>query len=198
MSGKNDAEDIRSAVREKYRKAAESVSEVFAYPTGREGAEKLGYDSDLIASAPAALLDTFCGVGCPYSLAGISRGERVLDIGCGGGFDLFCAARMVGPEGKVFGIDLSEEMIEKARKNLDLAGASNAHTQVGHSERLPFEDDEFDVVISNGALNLSPEKQRTYSEMWRVLRPGGRLQFADMVLKDDLPAEKMTAEAWSQ
>jgi len=198
MKDKKDAEGIRRAVREKYRKAAESVSEYFDYPTGREGAEKLGYDPDLIASAPAALLETFCGVGCPFSLAGISPGDRVLDIGCGGGFDLFCAARMIANEGKVFGIDLSEEMIEKARKNLALAGVSNVHTQVGHSERLPFEDDEFDVVISNGVLNLSPEKQRTYSEMWRVLRPGGRLQFADMVLTDDLPAEEVSAEAWSQ
>jgi SAM-dependent methyltransferase len=197
MATKVDFNAIRSAIREKYKKVAHSIDGGFLYPTGKEGAEKLGYDPFLIHSAPKPLIEIFCGVGCPFSLGEIALGETVLDVGCGGGFDLFCSSRMVGLEGKAFGVDLSPEMIKKAQANLALAGVSNARVQVGSSEQLPFDEDTFEVVTSNGVLNLSLEKEKTYSEIWRVLKPGGRLQFADMVLKEELPPEEMSAKAWS-
>jgi ubiquinone/menaquinone biosynthesis C-methylase UbiE len=169
----------------------------FAYPTGRQGAEILGYEANLISSAPGALIDSFCGVGCPFSLGDIRAGETILDVGSGGGFDLFCASKKVGPNGRVSGVDLTPEMVEKSKASIALAGLSNVFVQAGRSDQLPFEARSFDVVISNGVFNLSPEKERTYSEIMRVLKPGGRLQFADMILREDLPVEATSAKAWS-
>ncbi len=197
MSTTIDPAAIQSAIKHKYKKVAGSIAGNFRYPTGIEGAKKLGYEPALVNSAPPELIEFFCGIGCPFSIGELYAGESVLDIGCGGGFDLFCASQMVGSTGKVFGIDLSPEMIAKAKQNLALAGVTNTHVQVGGSEQLPFENNTFDVVTSNGVFNLSPEKQKIYSEIWRVLKPGGRLQFADMVLKNELPPEEMSAKSWS-
>lgn len=197
MPQKVDLGEIQSAIKEKYKKVSNSPEGNFRYPTGRTGAETLGYDQNLINSAPKELSALFCGVGCPFTIGKIKREETVLDIGCGGGFDMFCSSELVGPKGKVFGLDLSIEMLEKAKENLALAGVSNATFQTGSSEKLPFKNNTFDVVTSNGVFNLSPEKEKTYSEIFRVLKPGGRLQFADMVLKEGLPPGELSAEAWS-
>lgn len=197
MKNQTDAKAIRSAVEEKYRKVSRSPEGHFKYPTGKEGARKLGYDDVLINAAPHGLTEMFCGVGYPFALGGILPGQAVLDVGCGGGFDLYCAARMAGAAGRVFGIDLSPAMVEKARRNLSAAGIGDALLQVGQSERLPFPGKAFDVVTSNGVLNLSPDKKQAYAEIFRVLKPGGRLQFADMVLKERLPPAEMDAKAWS-
>jgi len=199
MSNEPDFVQIRQAIRDKYAKAASSATGKFKYPTGRAGAEALGYDPAAIREAPAPMLDCFCGVGNPFSLGEIRLGERVLDIGCGGGFDLYVASRSVGVEGRVYGIDFTPQMFDRARGNLATAGAGNAEVKLGSSEDLPFADDSFDVIISNGVLNLSPFKEESFQEIFRVLRPGGRLQFADMVLREDLPPEVAgSAEAWSQ
>lgn len=188
---------IQTAIKEKYKKVSCSPNGNFKYPTGRAGAEALGYDSNLIKAAPQELIALFCGVGCPFSAGKINSEETVLDIGCGGGFDMFCASKLVGPKGKVYGLELSTEMSGKAIKNLSLAGTNNTYIQIGSSEQLPFEDNTFDVVTSNGVFNLSPEKEKTYSELFRVLKPSGRIQFADMVLKKELPPEELSTKSWS-
>jgi SAM-dependent methyltransferase len=191
-------ETIRQAIREKYAGVAGSIEGRFRYPTGKAGAAALGYDPKWIESAPHAMVEMFCGLGNPFSMGEFGPGQTVLDLGCGAGFDLFCAAKMTGPQGRLHGVDLSYPMAKKAKENLRSAGMSNVAVHVAGSETIPFIDGMFDVVISNGVLNLSPEKEGSFRELIRVLKPGGRLQFADMVLKETLPPEEMDAKAWSE
>lgn len=191
-------EEIQRAVRAKYAEISCSAAGRFRYPTGRAGAIALGYDLSVLSDLPDDVLDTFCGVGNPLALESIHSGEKVLDIGCGAGLDMILASRLVGPAGRVCGIDLTPEMVEKARANFVRAGVNNANAVVAGSEAIPYDNDTFDVVISNGVLNLSPLKERSFREIFRVLKPGGRLRFADIVLKEDLPAELANSlEAWS-
>jgi ubiquinone/menaquinone biosynthesis C-methylase UbiE len=152
-----------------------------------------------LESAPAQFLESFCGVGNPFSLGKIDPGIVLLDFGCGAGFDLFVASRLVGENGRVCGIDLTEEMVQRARENLTRAGVTNFEIRKVDSETMPYNDHSFDVAISNGVINLSPNKETTFSEIYRVLKPGGKLQFADVVLENELPAGLAgSAEAWSQ
>ena len=176
-----------------------SAADKFAYPTGRAGAEALGYDPDLLRQTPRGLLESFCGVGNPFLLSPILPGSVVLDFGCGAGFDLFVASRLTGRAGRVFGVDLTAPMVARANENLLAAEAANYSVQQIDSEELPFPADFFDIVISNGVINLSPRKQICFEELHRVLKPGGRIQFADVVREDDLPAGiSDSPEAWSQ
>jgi SAM-dependent methyltransferase len=178
---------------------AQSASGKFAYPTGKEGALALGYDPTLVDAAHPALLESFCGVGNPFSLFPIQPGSIILDVGCGAGFDLYVAAQLTGAGGSVHGVDLTEAMVARARENLQKAGIANAGARLVESESLPFGDNTFDVVISNGVINLSPEKETLFREINRVLKPGGRLGFADVVLEQELPQGMAgSAEAWSQ
>ena len=189
---------IRRAIREKYAEIAVSAEGKFSYPTGKTGAETLGYDSEAIQQAPASLLDSFCGVGNPFSLGEIQAGFRVLDYGCGAGFDLYIASRMIGRSGQVCGVDLTKEMTEHARENLGKADVANYEVRQIETEEMPYPDNYFDVVISNGVINLSPFKLACFREIYRVLKPGGRLQFADVVREKDMPAEMNNSlEAWS-
>jgi len=172
---------------------------LFDYPTGKAGAEALGYDSAAINQASPAFLNSFCGVGNPFSIGDIHPGSSVLDIGSGAGFDLYVAKRLVGKAGMVSGIDLTPEMVELARKNLREAGMGDIEVFKISSEKIPFNDNMFDTVISNGVINLSPCKQELFQEIFRVLRNGGRLQFADVVLEKELPETLAgSTEAWSQ
>lgn len=191
--------EIRNAIRNKYAEVSISAAGKFQYPTGKDGAIALRYDSDIIKSAAPSLLDSFCGVGNPFSLGKIHHGEVVLDLGCGAGFDLFVASRLVGESGQVCGVDLTEQMVERAKYNLSNSNISNVEIKKVDSESIPYADNAFDVVISNGVINLSPSKNICFKEIFRVLKPGGRLQFADVVLENALPADLSgSLEAWSQ
>jgi len=159
----------------------------------------LGYDSATIENAPAIFFDSSCPVGNPFSLGVIGPGSAVLDFGCGVGFDLFVASKLVGEDGRLCGIDLTEEMAQRARENLALAGVHNFEIKTVDAEAIPYDDHSFDFVISNGVINLSPCKQTIFREIYRVLKPGGKLQFADVVLESELPAALSgSAESWSQ
>jgi SAM-dependent methyltransferase len=189
---------IRDGIRRKYAEVSNTAKGKFAYPTGKKGALFLGYDSSLLDGFLGEVLESFCGVGNPFALGRIKKGEVVLDVGCGAGVDMILAGRDAGPSGRVCGIDLTPEMVERAKKNADLAGVSNLEIQEAGSESIPFNDKTFDVVISNGVLNLSPCKEESLQEIFRVLKPGGRLQFADIILLEGSPeAASCSIDAWS-
>jgi arsenite methyltransferase len=190
---------VHGAVRKWYGERVCSGPGAVAYPVGRAGAEALGYDPAVIKAAPREVVKSFCGVGNPFALGPPGAGEAVLDVGCGGGFDVFVASQGVGPTGRVLGIDLTPEVVEHAREGLRGAGIHWAQIEEGCAESIPCEDGCFDLVVSNGALNLSPDKARAFAEIHRVLRRGGRLQFADIVRSD--PTSNASAgdpDAWSQ
>jgi SAM-dependent methyltransferase len=198
MAAEIDLQGIRDAIRRKYVHVAQSPEGRFRYPVGRAGALAMGYDPALLRQVPDEVLAFFCGVGNPFALGPINPGEAVLDVGCGAGVDLIIASLLVGAGGQVCGIDLVPEMADRARRNLELAGVA-ADVRVAGAERIPHGDGTFDVVTSNGALNLSPAKEQCFVEMYRVLRPGGRLQFADMAIDEAVPPEMVgSLEAWSE
>ena len=193
-----DVNSIREAVRKRYAEVSSSTAGRFEYLTGRGGALALGYERTMLDAIPNDMLVAFCGVGNPFALGPVRSGDDVLDVGCGAGVDLMIAARLVGPNGRVCGLDLTPEMVEKARANLGRIDLPRAEVALGTSEAIPFGDGSFDVVLSNGVLNLSPLKEQSYREIYRVLRRGGRLQFADIVLKGDLAPEVVgNLDAWS-
>lgn len=186
-------------MRKKYSGVSADATGFFSYPVGKEGARALGYDLTLLEEISDELMSSFCSVGNPFALAPIAEGNCVLDIGCGAGYDLYIASRLVGPYGQVFGVDLTAEMVARARKNLNALQAENVEIQQVENEQLPFNDKYFDVVISNGVINLSPDKATLFSEIFRVLKPGGRLQFADIVVEKELPPNLASSiESWSQ
>lgn len=194
-----DPSAIREAIRKKYVEVARSAEGEFTYPTGRQGALALGYDPAIIAGLPDDALASFCGVGNPVALGPIKAGESILDVGCGAGFDMIVASHFVGGTGRVSGIDMTPQMVQKARANLERAGVMNCEVQVSGAESIPYRDASFDVVISNGVINLSPAKEEVFREICRVLRPGGRFQFADIVVNHALPPDVANSlEAWSQ
>jgi len=191
---------IREGIRGKYaRVAAEGTACCFSYPTGLEGLRLQGYPLELVKDFPAGIIDSFCGVGNPFSLGPLYPGEAVLDVGCGAGFDAFVAAKLVGPGGRVVGVDVTPEMIARAHENLAQVGLKNVRFEVAEAESLPFPDGSFQAVISNGVFNLTVNKEKALREGHRVLAPGGRLLLADMVLVSPLPEDKAgRIENWYQ
>ncbi len=192
-----DKNKIETGIRKKYAQVAAGPQGLFKYPTGKSGLEALQYDPELLKTLPDEILDSFCGVGNPFSLGSVDRGETVLDIGSGGGLDSMVAARLVGPGGKVVGLDLSPEMVARAYENLKQTDLTNVAFQEFFGEDLPFPDGSFDVVISNGVFNLIPAKGRMLKEACRVLKPNGRLLIADQILSGALtksPQERI--ESW--
>ena len=194
-----DRKKIHKAIRKKYKKVAQNPTSLFKYPTGRAGLDALQYPSELINGLPDAVTDSYCGVGNPFALGSFNQGEAVLDIGCGAGVDAIFAAMMTGPSGKVIGIDVTPEMLKRARKNLALTDLKNVTLEEAGADNLPFADQDFDVAISNGAFNLVPDKSRALSEVFRVLKPKGRLMIADQILSGELPKEKkQIIKSWSR
>ena len=184
-----DKEKIEEGLRKKYGKVAVSPAGQFKYPTGSAGLKVLKYDSEILQGLPEVVAATYCGVGNPFSLGPISKGETVLDVGCGTGVDAIFAAKMVGSAGAVTGIDLVPEMVARAKENARLAGVANITFIEASAEKLPFPDASFDVVISNGVFNLVVDKFTALKEVWRVLKPGGRLMLADQVQVGKMPKE---------
>ena len=191
---------IRTGIQEKYAKvAAEGAGCCFEYPTGKEGMRLQGYPVDVIRDLPEEVLADFCGVGNPFSLGPLYPGDAVLDIGCGAGVDSLVAAQLVGPGGRVVGIDVTSAMLEQARAHLARLGWPQVSFQVADAEALPFPDNDFDAVISNGVFNLTLDKAKALQEAHRVLKPGGRLMLADMVLVAALPPDRQDQIAnWYQ
>jgi len=192
-----DRKCIEESIRQKYSKVSESPDGFFTYPTGQVGIKALKYDPKIIQNLPETVLASYCGVGNPFSLGPIHEGETVLDIGCGGGVDTFIAAMTVGPTGRVVGIDTVPEMLKRAQKNLKQIPLDNVTFQETSAEALPFPDESFDVIISNGAFNLNPDKGKASREALRVLKPKGRLVMADQVLTGKLPDDpRERMESW--
>jgi arsenite methyltransferase len=195
----DDLKKIEAGIRDKYIKVADSPEGLFKYPTGRLGIEAQKYDPELVGALQEAVISSYCGVGNPFSLGPINKGDVVLDIGCGAGVDTILAAMMAGPTGKAVGIDIVPEMLQRAKSNLERTGLKNASFKSTSEEVLPFSDNEFDVVISNGVINLIPDKAALLKEVSRVLKPGGRLMLADQVAIGSVQKDMKTRLAnWFQ
>jgi arsenite methyltransferase len=198
MSTTVNERDLKHRVREIYRDVAETPDGEFHFEMGRELAERLGYPSDDLDRIPRAAVDSFAGVGYHMDLAGLSGGETVLDLGSGSGTDVFVAAHRVGDDGHVTGLDMTDEQLAKSRRLRDEAGMTNVAFERGQIEELPFEDDTFDAVISNGVINLSARKERVFEEVRRVLKPDGRLALSDIISEEQMPDRiKSDADLWA-
>jgi SAM-dependent methyltransferase len=192
------AAELRDAVRTKYRTVSHAPSGQFPYPVGRESVVGLGYETAWLNAIPDAIVAGFVGVGNPFGVVSPHRGERVLDLGCGCGLDVFVASLLVGPEGDAVGVDLTPEMIERAEQAAGAWSEGSAEFVVGGVESLPFEDDTFDLAISNGALNLVPDKRAAFREACRVLKPGGTFAVADLLVTETIPKAVLSSlDAWS-
>jgi arsenite methyltransferase len=182
-----DPDALREEVREKYRDVALNPDGEHHFHTGRKLAAHLGYPTEWVDELPDAAVESFAGIANPFQLGTLEPGHRVVDVGSGAGFDTFIAARQVSPGGQVVGVDMTEEMLDKARRNAVTLGLDNVEFREGVAEDLPVEDGGADVVISNGVINLCPDKRRVFGEVLRVLRPGGVFQFADIANGNPVP-----------
>jgi arsenite methyltransferase len=186
-----DSVALREQVKKKFREVALDPHGEFHFHTGRYLARRLGYDDEFVQSLPDAAVESFAGVANPFALRKLSKGERVVDVGSGGGFDSLVAAHQVGPTGRVVGVDMTEEMLTKSRATAAKLGLANVEFREGLAEDLPVQDGWADIVISNGVINLCADKKAVFSEIFRVLRPGGRLQFADIANSKSVPEAAM-------
>lgn len=178
-----DVDQLREAIREEYAAVATNPEQGFHFHTGRPLARLLGYADDWLAGIPEPTIASLAGTGNPFSLGRLAPGERVVDVGCGAGIDTLIASKMIGPEGRAIGVDMTPAMVEKARYGAEAMGATNVSFREGLAEALPVDDEWADVIISNGVMNLFPDKLAGLREMARVLRPGGRLQIGDILVQ---------------
>ena len=179
--------DLEQKVKNMYREVALNPHEKYHFEMGRALAERLGYDPKKLDQIPQEAIESFAGVGYFFDYASINEGDKVLDLGSGSGMDSFLAALKVGKTGTVTGMDMTDEQLQKAEGLRDQYGFSNVSFHKGYIENLPFEDNSFDVVISNGVINLCPDKSKVFKEVGRVLKPGGRVAIADIVSEKSLP-----------
>jgi arsenite methyltransferase len=181
-----DVDVLRHEIRQTYTEVSTDRDQAFIFPTGRAWAQELGYPAAELARVPDATAASFAGVANPFALGALHPGEVVLDLGCGAGTDLLIAAQMVGPEGRAIGIDMTPAMLDRARESAAAMGLANVELHESLIESLPLEDASVDVVTSNGVIDLVPDKDAVFAELDRVLRPGGRLQIADVIIHTEV------------
>jgi SAM-dependent methyltransferase len=192
-----DVDLLKSEIKKTYASVSDEPEREFIFPTGRAWAEDLGYPTEL-ANVPDAAAESFAGVANPWLLGRLMPGERVLDLGSGAGTDSLVAAQMVGTDGSVTGIDMTPEMLAKARSAASAMGVSNVEFVESEAERLPFPDESFDVVVSNGVIDLIPDKDAVFAELFRVLVPGGRMQIADVTIQNPVSDEgRRNIDLWT-
>ena len=188
---------LKSEIKKTYATVSQQPAKDFVFPTGRPWAVDLGYPEEL-ANVPDSAVESFAGVANPFSLGRLQPGERVLDLGSGAGTDSLVAAQMVGENGSVKGIDMTPEMLAKARTAASELGVANVEFVEGEAESLPFANESFDVVISNGVIDLIPDKDAVFSELFRVLVPGGRIQLADVTIQKPVSEEgRRNIDLWT-
>ena len=193
-----DVGTLREAIREEYAEVANYPTKGFHFHTGRPLARILEYRDEWLEGIPESSIESFAGTGNPFSLGELRPGERAVDVGCGAGMDSLIAGRMVGPEGRVIGVDMTQVMLEKARAAAEEAGLGNVEFHQSYAEELPVPDGWADVVISNGVLNLMPDKAAVLDEMVRVLKPDGRLQIGDILVQKAVPeSAKRKIDLWT-
>jgi len=193
-----DADTLRCQISDKYTEVAKTPEKGFHFHTGKPLALMLGYSEETLQTLPAGTVGSFAGTGNPFSMGELGSGETVLDIGCGAGFDSLIAARQVGSTGLVISVDMTPAMLGKAAAGAREAGIANIEFRNGFAEALPVENASIDVVISNGVINLCPDKMAVMQEVYRVLKPGGRIQIADIVVHKEVPQDaKDDIDLWS-
>jgi arsenite methyltransferase len=193
-----DLGSLREAIKEEYSEVAANPQKGFHFHTGRPLAQMLEYAEEWLEGIPESAIESFAGTGNPFSLGGLRLGERVVDVGCGAGIDSLIAAKKVGPDGRVIGVDMTPSMLEKARHAAHEAGLENVEFREGYAESLPVDEGWADVVISNGVLNLMPDKDTALQEMSRVLKSGGRLQIGDILVQKAVPeSAKRKIDLWT-
>ena len=181
-----DVDVLRSEIRRTYTDVSADQEREFIFPTGRAWAQELGYPEPELSRVPDATVDSFAGVANHWRLGRVAPGEVVLDLGCGAGTDLLVAAQMTGPTGRAIGVDMTPAMLERAAASARSMGLENVELHESLIEAVPLDDASVDLVISNGVIDLVPDKERVFDEIDRVLRPGGRLQLADVVIHEEV------------